>query len=60
MKLTKEEWKRVKREKAYRLRKERLREKAELERPLRIVVIPFLLRKGGLEPTFRKIKVWME
>lgn len=58
--MTKEEWKRVKKERSCRLRKERLRKKAEVERPLRIVVIPYLLRKGGVEPTFRKIKVWME
>jgi len=60
MKLTKEEWKRVKREGRQRRRKERLRKEAELCKPLRIIVLPYLLRKNGLEPTFRKIKVWME
>lgn len=60
MKLTKEEWKRVKYCRSQRRRKEKLKEKAELCRPLRIVVIPYLLRKNGIEPTLRKIKVWME
>ena len=60
MKLTKEEWKRVRREARQRRRKERLRKEQELCRPLRIIVLPYLLRKNGLEPTLRKIKVWME